>query len=112
MSAQGLVRYRGEPREISRKYRDIYLCGDEYRIGDPINGTPVHSETKHGKILAYLLEHIGEKVSYEKLAEVSGSKDPRGAMTAVKCSMRSSKHFRFVRRPTSAGDCVKLEERL
>ncbi|MBI4151775.1 hypothetical protein HY496_02290 [Candidatus Woesearchaeota archaeon] len=108
----GYIKYNGEHREISHQWGDIYLCGDEYRIGDPLNGVPIKSYTKHGTMLRYLLEHIGEKISYEELGDISGSKDPRGMMVSLKCQMRSSQKFRFVKRPTSDGSCVKLEERV
>ena len=109
------VRYQGSPRQISAHLGDIYLCDDEYRIGDPINGTPINVETKRGKILTYLLKHVGENVPYEKLGEISDSKNPREMMANLRNNMKSSKHFRFVgskRDRPDNGQSVRLEERL
>lgn len=106
----GHIRYKGEPRSITARWGDVYLCGNEYRIGNPVNGTPVKAETKNGLMLRYLLEHSGEVVSYDTLGEISDSKDPRSMMSGLKNQMKGSRKFRFRRlRDTSS---VKLEQLL
>lgn len=109
----GYIKFRNESKEISAHRGDIYLCGNEYRIGDPILGTPINAETKRGRILSYLLEHLGENIPYEKLGEISGSKNPREMMVGFRHQMKSSQLFRFAGRPGNrpgGGDCVRLEE--
>jgi len=106
------IQYEGKQRPISNSWGDIYLCGDEYRIGDSLSGSPVKAETKHGRILTYLLGHVGEDVSYERLTEISGSINPKSIMTSLRCQMKRSRSFKFIIRPHNFGKGVRLEERL
>ena len=108
----GHIRYEGKERDISAKWGDVYLCGNEYRIGDPLRGTPINIDTKNGIMLGFLLTHLGVNVSYEKLGDVSGSKDPRSMMAGIKNQMKGSAHLRFAKRPSKDSSCVRLERRL
>jgi len=96
-----------------RRYKgDIYLCGNEYRIGDPEYGPPVRVRTKCGQILGHLLDHLGEDVSYDTLGEIADSTNPQTLLTGLRCQMKNSRQFKFRRMRPGRGSFVCLEWRV
>lgn len=97
-------------KRIWKQRGDVYWVNNEYHIGSSNSRISGGVGTMCEKALSLLLdkENIGREITYEEIAQVTGSCNPHNLMSGLVCQMRHSKIYMLLRRDKK----IRLNERV